>query len=78
MAVDVNFIVSCDTVFTPNVSVPAGQIRSAGRQHTFRVDTQSRSLKDLSRIPITTPTGKQIRVGDVATINEATPTLSIS
>ncbi len=60
-----------EAIRTQNVSVPAGQIRSAGRQYTFRVDTQSRSLRDISRILLTTPAGKQIRIGDVATVTES-------
>jgi hydrophobe/amphiphile efflux-1 (HAE1) family protein len=59
-----------EAIRTHNVSVPAGQVRSAGRQYTFRVDAQSQSLGDIARIPLTTPAGKQIRVGHVATITE--------
>lgn len=53
-----------------NVSVPAGQIRSEGRQYTFRVDEQSQSLKEIAHIPLTTPAGNQIRIGDAAAISE--------
>lgn len=53
-----------------NVSVPAGQIRSAGRQYTFRVDEQSRSLQEIAQIPIPSPSGTRIRVGDLAQVNE--------
>lgn len=59
-----------EAIRTHNVSVPAGQIRSAGRQYTFRVDEQSRTMKDIAQIPIATPGGSQIKVGDIATITE--------
>lgn len=53
-----------------NVSVPAGQIRSAGRQYTFRVDEQSRSLQEIAQIPIPAPSGTRVRVADLAQVNE--------
>lgn len=53
-----------------NVSVPAGQIRSAGRQYTFRVDEQSRTLQEIAQIPITSPSGTRILVGDIAELKE--------
>lgn len=59
-----------EAIRTHNVSVPAGQIRSAGRQYTFRVNEQRKSLQDLAQIPLTTPAGKQVRVGDVAGISQ--------
>lgn len=54
-----------------NVSLPAGQIRSSGRQYTFRVDEQSRTLQEIAEIPITTPAGSRILIGDVAEISES-------
>jgi len=59
-----------EAIRSHNISAPAGQIRSSGRQYTFRVDEQSRTLQDLAEIPITTPAGNRIRVGDVATVTE--------
>lgn len=53
-----------------NVSLPAGQIRSAGQQFTFRVDGQSQTLRDLAAIPLVSADGKRVRVGDVAVIRE--------
>jgi len=53
-----------------NVSVPAGQIRSARRQYTFRVDEESQTLQEIAQIPITTPAGNMIRVGDIAEVQE--------
>ncbi len=53
-----------------NVSVPAGQIRSEGRQYTFRVDEESQSIQEIAEIPISTPAGKRIRVSDIATVKE--------
>ncbi len=59
-----------DAIRTHNVSAPAGQIRSRGRQHAFRIDSQVSSPEDLGRIPITTPAGGRVLVGDVAQIRE--------
>ncbi|MBN1541259.1 efflux RND transporter permease subunit [candidate division KSB1 bacterium] len=53
-----------------NVSLPAGRILSADRQYTFRVDGQSRTLHDLEQIPLNTPDGSRLRLGDVATISQ--------
>lgn len=51
-----------------NVSLPAGQIRSAGRQYTFRVDEQSQTLQDIARIPISLANGKRVLLRDIAEI----------
>ena len=59
-----------DAIMTHNVSLPAGQIRSEGRQYNFRVDERNRSPHDISNIALTTPMGKQIRIGDIATVSE--------
>ncbi|MBZ0243499.1 MAG: efflux RND transporter permease subunit, partial [Bacteroidales bacterium] len=53
-----------------NVSQPAGQIRSEGRQFTFRIDEQSRTMQDIANIPIYIPGGKRVRVSDIATIQQ--------
>ena len=53
-----------------NISAPAGQIRSTGRQFTFRVDEQCRTVEEIGHLPIATPTGNRIRIGDVALIEE--------
>lgn len=53
-----------------NISVPAGQIRSAGRQYTFRIDEESQTLQEIAQIPITTPAGSRILVGDIAEVKE--------
>ncbi len=59
-----------DAITTHNVSLPAGQIRSEGRQYSFRVDERSRTPEDIRNIVLTTPMGKRIRVGDIATVTE--------
>ncbi len=59
-----------DAIRSHNISAPAGQIRSKNRQYTFRVDEQSQNLQDIADIPITTPAGYRIRVGDVATVTD--------
>jgi len=53
-----------------NISLPAGQIRSRGRQHTFRVDEQSDSVDGLAGIPIATPAGGRVLLRDVADVRE--------
>jgi multidrug efflux pump subunit AcrB len=57
-----------EAITTHNVSLPAGEIRSEGRQYSFRVDQQSETLADIAAIPITTPTGQRVLVGDLAAI----------
>ncbi|HNR69287.1 MAG TPA: efflux RND transporter permease subunit [bacterium] len=59
-----------EAIQSHNVSLPAGQIRSADRQYTFRIDGQSRTLRDLEEIPLTAPDGKRLRLRDVAEIRE--------
>ena len=59
-----------DAIRTHNISAPAGQIRSSGRQYSFRVDEQSRTVQELADIPLTTPAGYRIRIGDVATVTQ--------
>jgi hydrophobe/amphiphile efflux-1 (HAE1) family protein len=51
-----------------NVSLPAGQIRGAGQQLSFRVDARSDLPDRLADIPLTTPAGQAVRIGDVATV----------
>jgi multidrug efflux pump subunit AcrB len=51
-----------------NVSLPAGEIRSEGRQYSFRIDEESKSVEDVAGIPITTPAGRRVLVGDVAEV----------
>ncbi len=53
-----------------NVSAPAGQISSGGRQYNFRLDEQKRSVQDLQRIPIQTPTGSRVLLRDIAGVRE--------
>ncbi|NIW70351.1 AcrB/AcrD/AcrF family protein, partial [candidate division KSB1 bacterium] len=55
---------------THNVSVPAGQIHSNGRQYTFRVDEKSETMQDIANIPISAPTGQRVRVGNIATVEQ--------
>ena len=57
-----------EAIRSHNISAPAGQIRSSGRQYTFRVDEQSRTVQELADIPLTTPAGYRIRIADVATV----------
>lgn len=51
-----------------NVSLPAGEIRSEGQQYSFRVDQLSQSIEEIASIPITTPAGQRILVGDLSRI----------
>ncbi len=53
-----------------NVSVPAGKIKSEGLQYTFRVNEQSQNMTEIEKIPITTPTGKRILIGDIAKVEQ--------
>lgn len=53
-----------------NVSLPAGEIRSEGQQYSFRVDQQSRTVEEIAAIPITTPTGQRVLVGDLASVED--------
>ncbi|MBZ0269738.1 efflux RND transporter permease subunit, partial [bacterium] len=53
-----------------NVSLPAGQIRSAGRQSSFRIDERTLSPEAIAAIPLTTPSGSRILVGDVGSVRE--------
>ncbi len=59
-----------EAITSHNVSLPAGQIRSEGRQYSFRVDERSHTPEDIRNIVLTTPMGKRIRVGDIATVRE--------
>ncbi|AWV88820.1 efflux RND transporter permease subunit [Bradymonas sediminis] len=54
-----------------NAMSPAGMIRSESTQTIFRVDTRADSIADLARIPIATPGGSHILLGDLATIRNA-------
>ncbi len=65
-----NLVKIVEAIRSHNVSVPAGQIRSQGRQYSFRLDEQSVNLQDISQIPLLTPGGQKIRIGDVAKIIE--------
>lgn len=57
-----------EAITAHNVSLPAGEIRSEGRQYSFRLDQQSGSIAELSTIPITTPAGQRVLLGDLAAI----------
>ncbi len=57
-----------EAIRSHNVSLPAGEIRSEGRQYSFRVDQQSRTIEDIASIPMTTPSGQRVLVGDLARI----------
>ncbi len=57
-----------EAISTHNVSLPAGEIRSEGQQYSFRIDEQSGSPEELASIPITTPTGQRVLVGDLAAV----------
>ncbi len=59
-----------DAISMHNVSAPAGQINSRGRQYTFRLDEQKRTPQDLGRIPIQTAAGTRVLLRDVADIRE--------
>lgn len=53
-----------------NISLPAGQIRSEGRQYTFRVDEQSKTMQDIANTPIFLPGAKRVRLKDIAEIKQ--------
>ena len=52
-----------------NVSLPAGEIRSQGQQYSFRVDELSQSIEEIESIPLSTPAGQRLIVGDLARIS---------
>ncbi len=55
---------------TNNISLPAGEIRSSGQQHSFRVDQRASSVEEVGAIPLTTPAGQRVLVGDIAEVRE--------
>ncbi|MFW5695523.1 MAG: efflux RND transporter permease subunit [Alkalispirochaeta sp.] len=57
-----------EAISAHNISLPAGEIRSEGQQYSFRIDQQSSSPEELSSIPITTPGGQRVLVGDLARV----------
>lgn len=59
-----------EAIRSHNVSLPAGEIRSEGRQYSFRLDHESRSAEEIARIPITTPAGRRVLVGDLAVVED--------
>jgi multidrug efflux pump subunit AcrB len=58
-----------DAIRSHNVSLPAGQIRSAGRQYTFRVDEEARTVEQIAGIPVTTLSGSRVLVGDIGEVS---------
>ncbi|MBN1446375.1 MAG: efflux RND transporter permease subunit [Bacteroidetes bacterium] len=61
-----------EAISSSNVSVPAGQINSGGRQFTFRVDEQRSSLQEIAAVVVGTPDGKRVLVRDVARVRDGT------
>ena len=59
-----------DAIRNFNVSEPSGQIKGAGKHYSFRIDTRSGSLQEIASIPIITPEGQRVLVGDVAVVSE--------
>jgi len=59
-----------EAIRTHNVSLPAGEIRSEGRQYSFRLDHRSSSADEIAAIPVTTPTGQRVLVGDLAVVED--------
>ncbi|MGM0674982.1 MAG: efflux RND transporter permease subunit [Spirochaetota bacterium] len=59
-----------EAIRTHNVSLPAGEIRSSGRQYSFRVDQEAESTGEIESIPLTTPSGQRILLGDLATVED--------
>ncbi|MDT8323236.1 MAG: efflux RND transporter permease subunit [Bacteroidota bacterium] len=55
---------------TQNISVPAGQIVSEGQQHTFRVDQQGGSIRDLENVVVTTAGNGRVLLRDIARVRE--------
>jgi multidrug efflux pump subunit AcrB len=59
-----------EAIRSHNISAPAGQIRSEGRQYTFRIDEESLSINNLAEIPISLPGGGAVYLGNLAAIRE--------
>ncbi|MFO7780875.1 MAG: efflux RND transporter permease subunit [Spirochaetia bacterium] len=59
-----------EAIRSNNVSLPAGEIRSRGQQYSFRIDQEATFPEDIASIPITTPTGQRVLVGDLAVVED--------
>ena len=57
-----------EAIYGFNVSVPAGQIRTGGRQITFRVDERPRTFQTLEQVPVPLPSGGRVLLGNIARI----------
>ncbi|MFP4010888.1 MAG: efflux RND transporter permease subunit [Spirochaetaceae bacterium] len=59
-----------EAIRSNNVSLPAGEIRSEGRQYSFRIDQEAESGEEIESIPISTPGGRRVLVGDLAEVED--------
>ena len=58
------------TIGGANISLPAGYVEQGSKSLFLRSQNQITSAADVADIPLTTPMGAVIRVGDVATVAE--------
>lgn len=58
------------TITAANISLPAGYLEQGSKSLFLRSESKLTSAEDVANIPLTTPTGAVIRVGDIATVSE--------
>ncbi len=58
------------TIAGANISLPAGYLEQGSKSLFLRSENKISSAADVADIPLTTPTGAVIRVGDVARVEE--------
>ncbi|MBP1558760.1 MAG: efflux RND transporter permease subunit [Oscillospiraceae bacterium] len=67
------------TISGANISLPAGYLEQGSKSLFLRSESKITSDAEVAAIPITTPTGAVIRLGDIATVQElADETSSVS
>ncbi|MBQ8670024.1 MAG: efflux RND transporter permease subunit, partial [Oscillospiraceae bacterium] len=67
------------TISGANISLPAGYLEQGSKSLFLRSESKITSATEVAAIPITTPTGAVIRLGDIATVQElADETSSVS
>ncbi len=67
------------TISGANISLPAGYLEQGSKSLFLRSENKITSAAEVAAIPITTPTGAVIRLGDIATVQElADETSSVS
>ncbi|MBN4056818.1 efflux RND transporter permease subunit [bacterium AH-315-J21] len=67
-AYDIPIAVVATAIKEHNVSIPAGKIDSRERQFIFRLHEESRTIKELSQIPIILPGGNRILLENIAEV----------